>query len=202
MKNDFVKNKQAGFSLIELLIVSVILVMIIGIIAGIVTNTQRAFTQQRPRTEALNDATAALDMISRLIRQAGNNPNNIAGLQAINPGTADANGFYRTIRIRSDWRGTTMNSLPDGDTTDAYEDIIFSVSNNKLMKQESGDASPVEFLDNVSSLQFNYFDTNNVAITNPVTNSALISRVNVSITIQPPRTPPMTFTSAAYMRQR
>lgn len=149
------KQNTAGFSLIELLIVSVILVFIIGIISGIVTNVQSSFTRQRPRTEALNDATAALDIITRLIRTAGNNPNSIGGLQPIDPGTTDG-GIYRTIQIRSDWRGSTISSLPDGDINDPFEDIKFFVQNNTLMKKEAADVSAVEFLANVNSMQFVY----------------------------------------------
>jgi type II secretory pathway pseudopilin PulG len=196
-------EKQGGFSLIELLIVSVILVFVIGIIATIVNNVQSSLVRQRPRTEALNDATAALDMLARLIRQAGNNPNNISGMQAIGPGSADGNGVYRTIRIRSDWRGSTMNSLPDGDMTDPYEDITFFVSNNQLMKQEPGDTSAVVFLENVNGMQFNYFDTNNNLISDPAASSAFISRIDVGLTIQPPSDPsPMIFSTSAFVRQR
>jgi Tfp pilus assembly protein PilW len=62
------KSNESGFSLVELLIVTVIVVFTIGIIAAVITNVQRSYSQQRPRTEALNDATAALDMMTRLIR--------------------------------------------------------------------------------------------------------------------------------------
>lgn len=195
-------NNQAGFSLIELLFVSVILVFVLGIVVGIVTGVQRALNQQRPRTEALNDATAALDMLSRLFRQAGNNPNTIMGMQPIDPGTADSNGVYRTIRIRSDWRGATINSLPDGDTTDAFEDVRFFVAENNLMKQEPGDTQPVVFLENVGGLSFNYFDTNNMSILDPAANHNQISRVDIGITVQPPLTPPLVFMTSAFMRQR
>lgn len=196
------KSNQSGFSLIELLIVSVILVFTIGIVVGVVTNVQRSYSQQRSRTESLNDATAALDMMTRMIRTAGNNPNGISGLQPIDPGTADGGGIYRTIRIRSDWRGSTMSSQPDGDITDSFEDVIFSVSNNKLMKKEPSDSSPVEFLDNVSSLQFIYYDTNNAMITNPVTNQSQITRIDITVIVSPTGTTPMTFTSSAFLRQR
>ncbi len=203
MKNKDQKSKESGFSLIELLIVSVIVVFIIGMIGGIVTGVQRSYSQQRQRTEALNDATAALDMISRLIRTAGNNPNGVSGLQPIDPGTADGGGIYRTIRIRSDWRSSTMNSLPDGDITDPFEDVIFSVSNNKLMKQEPSDTGgAVEFLDKVSNLQFIYYDTNNTMITNPATNNTQIARIDLTIIMSPSGTTPMTFTSSAFLRQR
>lgn len=201
MKDKTHKNRESGFSLIELLIVTVILAFTIGIITGIVTGVQRSYSQHRPRTEALNDATAALDFLTRLIRTAGNNPKGISGLQPIDPGTT-VGGIYKTIRIRSDWRGSTMSSLPDGDINDPFEDVIFSVSNNKLMKKESGDTSAVEFLDNVSYLQFIYYDTNNIMITDPVTNHTQITRIDITIIMSPSGTTPMTFTSSSFLRQR
>ena len=201
MNNKTNKSNESGFSLIELIIVSVILVFMIGIIGGIVTGVQRSYRQQRPRIEALNDATAALDFLTRLIKTAGNNPNVISGLQPIDPGTP-VNEIYKTIRIRSDWRGSTMSSLPDGDINDSFEDVIFSVSNNKLMKKEPSDTSAVEFLDNVSYMQFLYYDTNNTSIIDPTTNNTQICRIDIAMIISPSGTSPMTFTTSAFLRQR
>lgn len=201
MKNVEQRKSEFGFSLIELLITSTILVVIIGIISGIVTSVQRSYNIQRPRTESLNDATAALDTMTRLIRMAGNNPNGISGLQAIDPETA-VGGIYQTIHIRADWRGSTMSSYPDGDITDPFEDIRFLVQNNKLMKQETSDAAPVEFLDNIGYLQFVYYDTNNTLITDPVTNQNSISRIEITVITSSANSTPMTIKSSAYVRQR
>ena len=95
-----------------------------------------------------------------------------------------------------------MSSLPDGDINDPLENVVFFTANNKLMKQESSDASAVEFLDNVSSLQFLYYDTNNTLITDPVANHIQISRIDVTIIMSPAGTTPMTFKSSAFLRQR
>ena len=95
-----------------------------------------------------------------------------------------------------------MNSYPDGDIGDPFEDIQFFVQDNKLMKQEGAEASASEFLDNVSALQFTYFDTNNVAISNPAASHATISRVRIVLTAQAPGSTPIVFESAAYLRQR
>lgn len=195
------KCNESGFSLIELLIVSVILVFTIGIIGGIVTGVQRSYKEYRPRTEALNDATATLDFLTRLIRTAGNNPNGITELKPIDPGIS-VGGIYSTLRIRSDWRGSTMSSFPDGDIGDPFEDVIFSVSNNTLMKKEPGDSVPQEFLDNVSFLQFLYYDKNNAQIIDPTTNHNQIARIDITIIISPPGTSPMPFRSSAFLRQR
>jgi type II secretory pathway pseudopilin PulG len=203
MKNTNQNKNESGFSLIELLIVSVILVFIIGIIVGIITGVQRNYTQQRAQTEAINDATAALDLMTRLIRTAGNNPNNISGFQALNPGT-DISGIYRAIQIRSDWRGVTMDSFPDGDTNDPFENIYFFVQNGKLMKQEATDMIAVEFLDNVDSIQFVYYDTNNNLITNPSASPTSISRIDIRLVMKSydASSSLMTFRSSAFMRQR
>jgi prepilin-type N-terminal cleavage/methylation domain-containing protein len=194
-------RNESGFSLVELIMVSVILTIVIGITATVVRSVQTGYAEQRPRTEALNDATAALDMMTRLIRMAGNNPNNIAALQAINAGTA-VSGQYKTIQIRGDWRGDDPGSPPDGDTNDPFENVTFSVSGGRLMKQEPSDTAPVEFLDNVSDLTFVYYDSGNVLVPNPVVSAALISRVDITLVVQTRNTPPMTFTSSAILRQK
>ncbi len=197
----FTQNrKENGFSLIELLIASVIVLMILGILSTIILGINRTYSQQRPRIEAVNDATAALDMIGRLIRMAGNNPSDIAGLQGIDPGVP-VSGQYNTIRIRSDWHGATNQSEPDGDTNDVFEDTTFSVSAGILMKQElPADLIPVEFLDNVTGLRFTYYDTNNVLIADPVTNQSAIARIDFEIDTQPQDSPVMTFGTSIHLR--
>jgi len=201
MDKRFTQNrKQNGFSLVELMIASVIVLMILGILSTLILGINRTYSQQRPRIEAVNDATAALDMIGRLVRMAGNNPNGIAGLQGIDPGMP-VSGQYNTIRIRSDWHGATSDSAPDGDTDDVFEDTTFSVSAGKLRKQElPGDLLPVEFLENVNSLRFTYYDTNNLLIADPVTNQSAIARVDIEIDTQLPDSPVMTFGTSIHLR--
>jgi type II secretory pathway pseudopilin PulG len=193
------KKNEAGFSFIELMIVSVILIIVIGLIGTMMTNLQGAYTQQKPRTDSINDATAALDMMTRLIKMAGNNPNGTTGIQGINPGTTTG-GTYQTIRIQSDWHGTTLSSLPDGNIDDSYENVRFSVQSNSLMKEEPTDIAPVSIMDNVTYLQFIYYNKSNVMITDPVTNNSSIARVDITLIAQPPGTTAMTFTSSAYLR--
>ena len=194
------EKDQSGFSLVELVIAGVILLMILGILSTIVIGVNQSYTEQRPRIEAVNDANAALDLMERLVRMAGNNPEGIAGLQGLDPGTPTS-GQFTTIRIRSDWHGTTSSSAPDGDTDDAFEDITFSVSAGTLMKQEQpADANPVEFLENVNGLRFTYFDTNNDPIADPVVNQANIARVDIEIDTQTQGTPVMTFRTSIHLR--
>lgn len=134
---------------------------------------------------------------------AGNNPQNIPLLQAIDPGTA-VGGQYNTIRIRSDWQDAiSISGNPDGNTNAPFEDITFSVSNGRLMKQEQpADVAAVEFLDHINSLRFTYFNTNNVSIADPVVNHAQIARVDIELDTQTPDTPVMTFRTTVFLRNR
>ncbi|MDH3493059.1 MAG: prepilin-type N-terminal cleavage/methylation domain-containing protein [Acidobacteriota bacterium] len=203
MKKTTVKKKnQKGFSVVELIIAGTIVVIILGILSGIIFGINRTYSQQRPRMVAVSDANAALDLMARLIRMAGNNPSEIAGLQGIDPGVP-VSGQFNTIRIRSDWHGATAGSEPDGDTADTFEDVTFSVATGRLMKQElPADTVPVEFLDQINSLRFTYFDTDNAAITDPVTNQDQIARVDIEIDTQTPDTPAMTFRTTVQLRTK
>jgi len=202
MEQRIEKNNQKGFSVVELIIASTIVVIVLGILSTIIFGVNRIYSQQRPRMEAVSDANAALDLMARLIRMSGNNPEEIAGLRGIDPGVP-VSGQYNTIRIQSDWHGATIASEPDGDIGDSFEDITFSVATGKLMKQERpADTVPVEFLDQVNSLRFTYFDTNNAAITDPVANQEQIARVDIEIDTQTPGTPAMTFRTTVQMRRK
>jgi len=194
--NKRLHTDMRGFSLIELTVAMAILMLILGTLSMLIGSVNNSYAQHRPRIKAINDANAALDTITRLLRMAGNNPNNIANLQAIDPGAA-VGGVYRTIRIRADWRVT------DGALDDEFEDVTFSAANGKLMLTAGG-GTATAFLDSVQSLRFTYYDGANALIGTPTTGSN-IRRVEVEITT--PATAginnsAMTFTASAWVRGR
>ena len=174
-----------GFSLTELLIMLVIMLAIAAIITQTAVQASRVYAQQQRYMDARKNAGAALDMIVRLIRQA----------QTINP-DPDGDGLMNSISLQSDWNPR------NGVLTDPYETITFTVANNQLLKQEPSDAGPVPFADGITAVTFNYFDTNNVALTNPVASVAKIAYVTATVTTQPPTgLTPLRMTSAAAVRR-
>ena len=188
------KNMR-GFSLVELLIVSTVLLVVLGIISGIVQAVQRSYARERPRIEAVNNATAALDTIVRIVRMAGNNPNSISNfpsttIPAIVPGA-------NSIRIRADW------NLADGVLNGPYEDVEFTVAGGVLQKQERSlavspdTAGAVLFLENIESLSFTYRDSNNVV----TANGNLVAFVDIVLTTRTPDGIPMTFSSSVSVRR-
>src|SRR6266576_134376 len=164
------RPNEAGFSLIELLIVLFVMVIVLGILASVVRGVETIYAQQRPRTESINNANVAMDMMMRLIRLSGNNLNAIG----ITPGSAGADGRFHTIRIQTDWNSA-------GGLSGVYEDTTFSVSNNVLQIQDG--ASPqASYLDGISSITLTYYDNTNTLIADPVGNNDRISLVKIDLT--------------------
>jgi type II secretory pathway pseudopilin PulG len=179
---------EAGFSLIEMLIVMTIMIIILGVLGSVVSGVETIYAQQRPRTEAINNANAAMDMMTRLIRLSGNN---LSGT-GITPGSTGADGLYHTIRIQADW-----NSVRGG-LTGTYEDSTFSLSNNSLQIVD-GANSQTSFIDNIGSVTFTYYDNTNTLISDPVGNNDDISLVKIDLTTT--GVSPMTFTTMAHVRK-
>lgn len=155
---------ERGFSLIELMIVALVMTITLGILGGIIASVNQSYARQRPRIEALTEANAAMDTMARVIRMAGNNDT----ANAITATGTDA------IRIRADW------NAPDGTLTGAYEDVLFTISGDSIVKREPGDATgtTAELFGKIGSLRFTYFD-----IDGTVTADAnSIARVRIELT--------------------
>jgi len=185
-------NKMQGFSLTELLITTAVLTIVMGIVIQMIVSVQNNYMTQQGLIEAQNNARAALDIMVRLTRMAGNDPDRI-NFQAIDP-DPDNNGQLDSIHLRGDWNPA------DGALDDTYEDIIFSVNNGTMFKQEPGDPGPVEFLDSIGSLTFAYLDRNNAPIPNPIGTPGAIESVDIILQTNVPDSPPMEFRSSATRR--
>lgn len=189
-----VAKDMRGFSLVELLISSTVMLIVLGMISGIAHSVQQSYSRQRPRMEAVNNASAGLDAIIRLTRMAGANPKNIANFpSATIPAIVPA---ANSIRLRADWNPA------DGDLNDPFEDVEFTVSNGTLFKKEASlaptaDAAPVAFLENIESINFTYFDIDN----NVTTSGNAVAVVKLVMTTRTPDNIPMSFSSSALVRR-
>ena len=187
-------EKMQGFSLIELLVVTVILVIILGILGQMVVRVQRDYTSQRQLIEAQNNARTAMDTMVRLIRMAGNDPESFPGLQAIDP-DPDGNSVLDSIHIQADW------NPPDDDLDDGYEDVTFSTNSGTLWIKE-GSGATLPFIDSVQSMEFTYFNNTGAEITDPITNFNAIASVRIELRSQVPGSPLLVFTSQASLRSK
>lgn len=190
-------GQARGFSLVELLIVTVVMIVVSGLIGSLMITTQRQYMSQQALIDASNNARVGLDLMLRLARVAGNNPNpEDFSFEPIHP-DPDGNSQMDSIRLLADW------NPGDGDTDDAYEDMIFSTSNGVLWIQRPSDDEPVEFVDRVESLTFSYKDSNgaDISSSDAVANRDSIAYVDIELRTSVPDVP-MLFKSSAVIRSR
>ena len=157
---------ERGFSLSELLVVTVILMIALGISTSLFVQGNTSYTTQRDYNDARSSAAAALDMTVRLLRGATT--------ITVDP---DGNNAADSVRIVSDW------NPKDGDTADAYEDVRFTTAGGTLFKQEPTDGAPVAFADRIASMTFTYRNPAGTLLATPWTSSqSQLALVNVTVT--------------------
>jgi len=176
---------ERGFSLIEMLVVTVVLVIALGIATQIFVQGNAAYTTQQAYDEARSNASAALDMTVRLLRSA----------QTITP-DPDGNLAADSIRIVGDWNPR------DGDTNDPYEDVRFTVNGGQLLKQEPTDAAPVAFAERIASIAFTYRNGAGAVLATPWTASQnQLGFVTAIVTSTPINGLQVAMTSSASVRR-
>ena len=180
------KPGEAGFSLVEMLICALVLLLVSSAAFSILSEIQQTAGYQAEMQAVLNNTRIALQAIEQRIRQAGNDPL-ASGLQGITIVTATE------MRIRSDHTGSSADNPnkgdPDGDTDDSGEDIVirFNRKSHTLEIIPSG-GSPQIIAGNISDLMFRYYDASG-AIT-PVDSEVrkIFVAISGSSTLPHPRT--------------
>lgn len=164
-------SKQ-GFTLIEILIVTVLLTLVVGMIAYIFGSSVRNSSLARTRLHLLENARTTLGYMARLIRLAGIQPVD----QAIETMDPDE------IKFQSD--------IDDDDVTDrfsfAYDPGTLTIIVSRWVKNELGQfeqvGNPEIVMDNVTDLIFRYYTADNVETADP----AQLTSVEIEITLRPP----------------
>ena len=114
------RNKESGFTLVELLIAMTIGLVILAALSTTFLMQRKAYDVQEQIVEMVQTARAAMDMMSREIRMAGYDPTGSAGSQIV---STTSNSIKFTLDITDD-AGT---GPPDGDTSDSNENITYSL---------------------------------------------------------------------------
>lgn len=146
------KNKELGFSIIELLISITIISILATAIYGVFISISRASTAQNASAGAQQNVRGGLELMVQDIRMAGYNPNQIPNLAPIE--VAESN----KIRIKSDRNKTGVIDNID------FEIITYNLVNKQLRRiLYEGTLSEVRhtIIENVTGLQFSYSGPNN-----------------------------------------
>jgi len=192
--NDLKKNRENGFSLIELLVALAIFLIILAAITNAFITQRKTYDVQEQVTEMTQGARSAMDMLSTEIRQAGYNPANITNFVGI-PYSASQ------LQLLADLRGDSVSSPPDGDTLDPNENIIYTYdSTNLRINRNDVNTEDVAhpFAENVQSYTVKYFEGDGVTEVVSVDDNSKIRQIEIEIVVRTSEPDPDYSTNSGY----
>lgn len=174
----------AGFTLVELMIVLVIMIMVASAVYSILGTLTRSYTGQNVAADTQQDMRIGIDYMVRGIRMAGLDPRHTG-----EPGVLTAS---------PDLFSFTADQNMDGDPDDTGEQITFVYSANRV--QVTDDLGTVTLNDDVTDFSFTYLDEDD-AVTTEIDH---IRSVLINMTVRSPagNHKPIQRTSTARIRCR
>ncbi|MBC8200268.1 MAG: prepilin-type N-terminal cleavage/methylation domain-containing protein [Desulfobacteraceae bacterium] len=165
------KNREGGFTLVELLIAMTIGLIILAALSSTFLMQRKIYDVQEQIVEMVQTARAAMDMMTREIRMAGYDPTG-AGFDGI---TYDAD----QLEIKADMYQTNNTGNPDGDTDDSNEHIKYTMDSDYPfeIRRDTGGGRQ-EFALNIQTFTFDYLNSAGSA----TTTTADIRQIRITIT--------------------
>ena len=162
------KNKEHGFSLIELLIAMTLGLVVLGAISSVFLGQRQTYDAQEQITDMVQTARAAMDMMSREIRMAGYNPAN-AGFNGI---TYDSS----QLQIQADING-------DGNTSsDPNENITYTYDAENFRIDRNTGSGGQPFAENIEAFNFVYLEADGTTEVNTFADTGNIRQIRITIT--------------------
>ena len=156
-------RSEVGFSLIEILITTGLLIVIVGAASTLFVDISKGHVAQQDASEMQQNERFAMDAVLRAVRGAGNNPLGLSFDRFdLDP---DGDAQFNSLRIRSDF------NPPDGDLNDPEEVLLFSVSNGVLQMTDELSGTTTELAHNIAGMTLLFFDSSS----NPYANVAALA---------------------------
>lgn len=153
---------QAGFSLVELLVVLAVLGLVMAGALGLLDAGTRSYALGAARTEAQQAARVALERIARELRQAGYDPAGVAPAAII-----AAEPTRLTFQVDANGNGVI-------DPTS--ERITYLVRNDGVLRRDAG-AGAQPIVEGVRRLEFAYVDRAGLPTADPAAVRAIRVRI-------------------------
>ena len=163
----FVKQKHsAGFSLIELLISMVVVVLLLGIVSTLLARSLSVRARESRKTDALTSAHAALNIMSREIANSGFgiydgaiSQNAVNGI--VLGGDSSLNQIHFRANLSNAGDGPTNPSCPAICTNEPGEDVtyFFDDATDSIVRYDpNGNPTTSVIVNKISDVTFSYFD--------------------------------------------
>ena len=167
-------NKNAGFSLIELMIAMTVMLVLLTIVSTLLAGALGTRQRESRKTDALVSAQAALNLMSREISNAG------FGLTNNGLITADSNS--QRLHFRANIENTNQQTNSVGEDLTYY----FDAENECVMRYDRN-ANPQTsvVVSRISTVNFRYFEYGgNSAPIAQTTPTSKTNRVTINITVE------------------
>jgi len=157
---------DAGFTMLELLLVIGVISIVLGAIVGSFDSMSRFFTRENVKADTQKKTRFGLDFMIQDIQLAGLNPHEMAGggILAATP---------TSLQLASD-----LNF--DRDFDDPFENVTYSLNGTRL--EHTNHLGMETLVQDVSDFSFTYFDANGNVLPQPI-NLPEIRSIGVSITL-------------------
>jgi prepilin-type N-terminal cleavage/methylation domain-containing protein len=182
---------EAGFTLIELMTSTAVLLVMLGMAFSLLSQGQSVFMAQNASARAQARARKAINLMAAEINLAGAAPVTITagappGLQPVGGSVTASSTALRVVADR-DGSGTTNGTGPGGDG-DINDDLTYSFSNGTIFRtapndpdyQSNGAAVARPLIDGVNSLTITYFNAAGTQLSAPI-NLAAVRSVRLTI---------------------
>jgi prepilin-type N-terminal cleavage/methylation domain-containing protein len=191
-------KKQAGFSLIELMVAMVIMLTLLSIVSMVMSRTLAIRSRESRRTDALTSAQAALNVISREVANTGFGIYDGDSTLLSSNGIILADSDAGKIRIRSNYVNTGPRTVPTGstvvstnkpgeDVTYFFDDPTKSIVRYDPCGIESspGVCTPQTsvVVNRISNVVFEYYNYSGASSTPTVTTSPTADTGRIKITV-------------------
>jgi len=159
---------QAGFTLVEVLVVVALVSLVFGTIYDVFSTLNRSYTSENVKATIQQTGRIALEFMAQDIRLAGLDPlgTSEAGVEAI---AADRS----SIRFTAD-----LNY--DGDADDPFERISYSFMGHEI--KQTNHINEETLVDHVQAASFTGLDAEDV----PTNDPAEVRSVEISVTLERP----------------
>ena len=167
------KNKESGFTLVELLIAMTIGLIILTALSSTFLMQRKIYDVQEQVAEMVQNARAAMDMMSREIRMGGYDPTD-AGFDGI---TYDADQLQIQANIDDDEDIINADGSYDDNENITYTYYDENSAYPYQIKRKTGNGNFVSFAENIEAFTFNYLDSSG----NATATTSVIRQIMITI---------------------
>ena len=180
-------NKEAGFSLIELIIAMTIALVLLGLVSTLFARVMGTRQRESRRTDALTSAQAALNVMSREIANSG------YGLNTNGIITGDSH--QKRLHFRANIVNNDLNPSPG--TTSPGEDLTYFYDTNteSIVRYDAHGISETKpslsvIVNRISDVKYEYYDykggssTPSAAKTIPTSDTGRV-RITITVLLEP-----------------